>query len=661
MDEKKAPVGRHEGNVIEWIALGRKSKVLLVTVSKSADIREREDEEEARFLSAAQAVFEKKGAQTAIANADELQSMWDDKMFDLIVLSGVLERQKQTYMSEGKVLSLLRRHLLPDGRVVAIEHNAVGISYLSGAPVKKNSSLSAPVLCETGSGYTRQQLLHLFAEAGYEAVRVLYPYDNEYHTRFIFSDEWQPNGKETYLVNHTAHRLRLFDEEMFCRTVVEENVFAPFANAFVVEAYAHAPAKQPPRLLFAKYSDDRKNAYAIRTAIYAYPSGERAVTKTPLGDEARGYVSGMQKTFEALSAYYKGYSLQIAPCVKMEDGVGFSYIKGQKLSDLLDGCLASGDLERAGGLMQRFVDVATSPAKLLSLDRKKSQIKFGANADFTRVFGRLMDYEEDLLREEEYLAYTDIDLNFDSVIVEGNTWTVYDYEWCMDFPVPFSYIIWHAVSQYFLGIEKRRLKDYTQDFLLRFGINEQKQAVFARMERMFYRYIGRTDGAGDSVAAEEGYALDDLLKLLPDGGRAPGVPVRITYTDGETERKLLTPKKIADAGKEYEVLHIGLSSDAARIRISLSDGGGILSEVDVRDESGTSLHKQLAASATRSTGGKTYFFSPDAYLELTPKKKVRGVDVRYIWTPLPAEALAPLKELTEGGNSNGKRNRRFFS
>ena len=662
MGKQEVAAGR-TGNVIEWIAAEKGTKVLLVTVSREADIRDREDEDEAAFLLAARTIFEKRGADVAAAGADDLQSLWDDKCFDLIILCGVLERQKSRHMSEEKVLGLLARHILAGGRLIAIEHNRMGAAYLSGHPMKKNRGISEPKLSSEGNGYTRKELLRIFERAGYKRTRLYYPYENEYETRAIYTDEWLPDIREEYHGRPGRERIALFDEEKFGSLLVEEGAYAPFSNAFLVEAYPAIPPKQPPVLQYARYSDNRKAEFALRTSIYAYPSGERAVTKTPLTGESFRHVNLLYTTYGRLAAYYKGYSLQIATCVKIENGVGFTFLKGKKLSDMINEMLFAGDVGRAARLMQRFTDVVMSPAKLSILDKKAKVVRFGEEKGFTAMFGPLTEYEEECLKGEEYLSLTDVDLNFDSVIVEDQTWTIYDYEWCVDFPVPFSYVLWRAIERHFHGDNAKLLSMEPDVFWDHFKMNENKRAIFARMARAFDRYVGREENPpGDPDEQEERvYTLDELIALVPEGKRANSVPVRIVYANGEVDRKLILPRKVADNGTDFCVFQLRLSGETKQIRISLSEGGGILSEVDVRDEKGTLINRQLSANATRSTGGKTYFFSPDAYLELAPKRSVRAVDFRYVWTPLPKEALSALKDLSEGGNANGKRNRRNLS
>ncbi len=652
--------GRHSrGNVIEWISLAGNSKVLLLSVSKDTDARDREDEYEAAFIEEARQIFAEKEADVRVLCADELQSMWDDEKYDLIILNGILERQRKKHMSEVKVLSLLRRHLLAGGRLVDIEHNRLGISYLSGFPIKVNRGLAAPDLAEDAAGYTRRQLIKFFEQAGFARADIYYPYDNEYHTRAIVTDQWLPDGREGYVSRIVEKRLILFDESDFCRTVVDEGVFAPFSNAFMVEAFGDAVKKRPPKLLFAKYTDNRKSEFALRTSIYVYDSGAKAVTKTPLYPEGRRHVTDIHFWYEKLSSYYKGYSLQIVPCAKMEDGVGFSFVNGQKLTEIISDKLKANNADRAKWLMKRYIDVVTSPARLSILERKTEKIRYGENSGFTNMFGKLTEHEEEILSDETYLDITDVDLNFDSVMVEGETWTIYDYEWCVEFAVPFSYVVWRAINQYFDEAARQGIADERSDFLQHFGINDEKQGIFTRMSIAFSHFTGAV-GVQKSEDTESSYSLQQLIEYLPGKGKSNGVPVRITYVNGEVERKMFVPKKISEDGKEYETFRITLTDEPKQVRITLSEGGGILSEVEIRDERGTSLNKQLAASATRSTGGRTYFLNPDAYLELTPRRRVQEIEVRYVWVPLPMEALIPLKDLVEGGNSNGKRNRRFL-
>ena len=47
-------------------------------------------------------------------------------------------------------------------------------------------------------------------------------------------------------------------------------------------------------------------------------------------------------------------------------------------------------------------------------------------------------------------------------MVQGNTWTVIDYEWTFDFPVPVDFLLWRAGKVYLENYANRASIDETE-------------------------------------------------------------------------------------------------------------------------------------------------------------------------------------------------------
>lgn len=631
------------GNAIEWIAIKKGARVLLHTISRNAEIHDRKDREEEEFLLAVKRIFERRGAVCEIESTDILQSMWDDRRYDVILLNGVLERQKSQNMTEVKVLSLLGRHLLSHGRLYIIEQNRLGIEYLAGYPHNEHRGLLAPDMDAKGAGYTAGELRHIVKAAGFPVVRFYYPYDNDRETRAIYTKEWSPDGSEGYLVSFTKEkeRLSILDEEDFYQTILNEGLLLHFVNAFLVECRMEESTE--PRLIYAGYADDRKEEFALRTSIYSYSNGNLAVTKTPLFPAGSAHVSRMYDTFSLLSQYYKGYSLQIAPCAKMENGVGFSYLQGRRLTELIAEKAEAGDEYHTTWLIQRFIDVVSSPEKLSVLDQLLGKVRFSADERFVRIFGTLTDEEEDLIAGEEYLTHTDIVMNFDSVMVKDQTWTIFNYEWCVDFPVPFSYVVYCAVIHQFCERIAHPIDEEMAYHLLEhFGISKEKRELFLKMREAFVRYIGR-----EVIEPEPdpGYLLDDLIALLPDKGASDELALRMDFADGTDDLRLIRPRQIEDNGRCFDTVSIQIEGIAAGIRLLLSEDGGILTDLDVRDDRGNSLLKKLSSNSAYQAGDTLFYTEGGAYIEIAPGKKARSVDIRYRWISVSEEAGEQMKKL----------------
>ena len=91
--------------------------------------------------------------------------------------------------------------------------------------------------------------------------------------------------------------------------------------------------------------------------------------------------------------------------------------------------------------------------------------------------------------ETQYaLKITDIDMLFDNIIVKDNNWTVIDYEWSFQFPIPVKFVVYRTLAYWYARLENRR--NMEQDFLMEMvGITTQEQIQFAKMEKKFQQYI----------------------------------------------------------------------------------------------------------------------------------------------------------------------------
>lgn len=85
--------------------------------------------------------------------------------------------------------------------------------------------------------------------------------------------------------------------------------------------------------------------------------------------------------------------------------------------------------------------------------------------------------------ETQYaLKITDIDMLFDNIIVKDNNWTVIDYEWSFQFPIPVKFVIYRTLAYWYARLEIEEM--WKQDFLMEMvGITTQEQIQFAKMEK----------------------------------------------------------------------------------------------------------------------------------------------------------------------------------
>ena len=150
----------------------------------------------------------------------------------------------------------------------------------------------------------------------------------------------------------------------------------------------------PLDLKYARYSNDRAESFRIRTEILQDKEGCKTVRKYPLTKEAEAHVRHMPEAYEKLKERYAGSSLDVNVChLGEENGIPyaeFEFVPGRPLSELMDECLDRQDVEGFHNLFAEYLE---------------------------RV-----GYGEDV-------PVADFDLIFANILVDGDHWTLIDYEW----------------------------------------------------------------------------------------------------------------------------------------------------------------------------------------------------------------------------------------
>lgn len=375
--------------------------------------------------------------------AKNLSTLWDDKIYDTIIMADVLCNYRGKAMNEVKVLKLLTRHLDPDGRIYVLEHNRI----------------------TTGKGFVRQELLRACDEASLNTT-FYYPYPSEKSMDYVFSDSRGPRGE-------------------VMEAAVAEGIFPSLAPRYFV---CIKKTDEPEHLLFKRYAKNRTDSFLVSTGIYRTKKGARFVTREPIGQKSGSHTSKMYDHYVRMAELYNGYTMQVAACDKVEgyDAVRIEYMDGVTLEMLLERTLAKDDYETFSNLFRRMADIITSPIRILT---QESRIHYSGNADFVEYFGTLTPDEEKLLSNELCLPVTNINGLLKGIWVKERTWIMADYEWLVDFPVPFGYTLFREIDKFFADKpERKHLRD---ELLLKHDITPQKEAIYDRMSRHFDRFAFR--------------------------------------------------------------------------------------------------------------------------------------------------------------------------
>lgn len=386
--------------------------------------------------------------------ADNVSSLWDDKIYDTIILPHILWRYRGKAMNEVKVLKLLTRHLDAHGRIYIIEKNRIF----------------------SHEGFVRQELLRACEESSLYST-FYYPYPDENNITYVFSDTRGPRGE-------------------VMNAAVAEGIFPSLAPLFLV---CIKKADVPEHMLYKRYSIDRKPEYAVSTGIYRTKKGARFVTREPVFEAAGPHISIMYKHYLKMAELYKGYTMQVAACDKVEghEAVRVEYMDGVTLEMLLERALAKDDYETFINLFRRMADIITSPVRILTKDNVR--VHFSGNKDFLDYFGSLTPEEETLLSNEMVLPLTNINGLLKGIWVKERTWIMADYEWLVDFPVPFGYALYREIDRFFA--DKPERSHLREELLAKHDITPQKEAIYSRMSKHFDQYVYKELSYEDPSAA----------------------------------------------------------------------------------------------------------------------------------------------------------------
>ena len=225
----------------------------------------------------------------------------------------------------------------------------------------------------------------------------------------VYTDAYLPGKGELHdnIRNFDRDRMLLFDEKSAFDGIVEDGLFSVFENSYCAVIGKDIPVK------YVKYSNDRAKEYQIKTEISREPSGEIKVCKYPLTEEAIDHVRGMAIAYENLLEKYKGGNLLINKCelVEVEDSIcaSFEYVEGKPLSEIMDACLEKDDITGFHYYFNQYLE------------------RIGYNEEF---------------------PVADFDLIFANILVNGDTWTLIDYEWTFGKPIDTKELAFRSIYCY---------------------------------------------------------------------------------------------------------------------------------------------------------------------------------------------------------------------
>lgn len=462
------------GNIVDWIALSGSDKVLEIgsgcgaitgTLAGKAGKVDCIDLSKKRSLINAYRNRTYNNVTIRVGNFKDIEPGLPCD-YDYIFLIGVFEYGQSYIGGETpyeEFLSIIRRHIRPEGRIVIAIENKFGLKYWAGCKEDHLGTYFSGIEDYAAGGgvrtFTRNGLERICRAVGMEDYSFYYPYPDYKFATAIYSDERLPKVGElsTNLCNYDRDRMLLFDEKNAFDGIIREGEFSLFSNSYLLLLGPKLP------VAYTKYSNDRAPRFAVRTDILKDREGGFRVRKKAASQEAVAHIRRIREACGWLNERYSGSGLAVNRCESgaQEDSVLLEYLCGQTLEELLDECLDRGDEAGFRRLFEQYC----------------AAVSYNANS-----------------------SVTDYDLIFSNLIRTSGPdgreqWTILDYEWTFaqkeEIPglhVGMQDVILRALYCYSMGAWKRRKLSFE---LIKEVSGEEEEILdkLAERELIFQRYV----------------------------------------------------------------------------------------------------------------------------------------------------------------------------
>ena len=495
IEEKKSwPILYHlsslRGNIVDWLPITKQHKVLEIGSGCGAitdKLSERAGHVISVDLSAKRSLInayrnqDRDNIQIKVGNFEDIEPSLETN-FDYICLIGVFEYGNSyihTKTPYEDFLKIMQKHLKKDGVLVIAIENKFGLKYWAGCKEDHVGTYFSGLEGYPNGGsartFTRKGLEKIFKNCGVKEYHFYYPYPDYKFPTTIYSDRRLPVMGELTdnLRNFDRDRMLLFHEKYVYDSILEDDYYNIFSNSYM------AIIGKMPETSYCKYSNDRAPQYELRTEIVETGEG-KVVRKVPLTEEAKTHIKEMETYYSLLSKRYEGSGLKINPCIYHEEGYAeFPFEKGVTLEELMDNCLAENNLDKFNRLFKRYWEL---------------------------VSYRNPECKDDVV---------DYDLIFANILVDGDDWTLIDYEWTMQDEIEDKEVAFRAVYCYLLAEEKRN--QINLDFIMeQLNVSEEEAQEYRKKEQFFQKKVtGKHKSMGEIRASLGTYAVD-AQKLMEE-------------------------------------------------------------------------------------------------------------------------------------------------
>ncbi|MDE6025489.1 MAG: methyltransferase domain-containing protein [Lachnospiraceae bacterium] len=477
-----------------------------------------------------------------VGDFESVEHMLSDK-YDLILLLGALDNALVTgylFDEHDELMNHLKKYMKKNTAVVIAADNKYGLKYLSGCREyytgRYYEGIEGFNSTDKIRTYTRKGLEKRLHTWGFESIAFYYPYPDFRMPVDIFSTEYLPTkgslDKNGFFFD--GDRIKTFHESKVYDCLIEDGMYEDMANSFLVIAW-----QEPEKYLkdiYTRYSVERRRDKQIRTSI-TKEDGKSCVAKYPYTEASGAYITRIHEVYMKLKEEIKQDVFEINKCILCSPGVIFEYVSGSTLEALLDEAWAK-DRQCFYGLLDEYKKrvYGAFPIKNFEITEK-----------FKTVFGDALFAQE---LQAAYLA--DVDLIFGNIII-NDKWTIIDYEWTFDFPVPLNYILYRAIFDFAYKNDRRNYL-WDENLYGYMGISDDELEQYRWMDEHFHKYVSGNQASLGVINESIGNDCFDAVAFATS--KNPGV-IQVYMDKGEgfsEEHSMLIKTSIDNNGDRHALI-----------------------------------------------------------------------------------------------------------
>ena len=226
-------------------------------------------------------------------------------------------------------------------------------------------------------------------------------------------------------------------------------------------------------IVYSKFSSVRRKEFQLFTTIEQRPQS-LVVSKQASCPEALPFLYSMIDKYKRLKEENLPFTL-IQPYRSDKDKLSFQFVITDSLDYRLQQTLIAKKRSEFLTQVHEYCKVIRSMPSELSSPSPEFQAIFGNSINFPLPSSKAGC----------------LDLNFDNIFVSGDTHTLIDYEWCFPFSLPLDFIIFRALSGFYLSNRSYRPNSLVpfEELLKEVDINSEWIEPFLHSEAVFQKYV----------------------------------------------------------------------------------------------------------------------------------------------------------------------------